>query len=287
MGVVRVVKHETKYVIINKTALEDTRLSFKAKGLWAYCMGRPNDWEFKISHLKKVSKDGEDALYSAFKELIELGYCERVQPNPGKFQSTDYLIYEEPINKCLPHRDFPDAGKSLAENPALLRNDLKPRNEKERIVCYPDPVGSDSEEISSVEDKKPEILKCPQTIEKKTPEGQAVTCNLNDIFLKAIKSKFDWKTSEIQEAWKILVAHSGFIRDPFAFIKGTITNLRTEKKSQYLKKQGKLCTNDQIMKYAESNEKLSAKDTKEPVSLGQLLEDAGMMPKGSIMGKKS
>ena len=75
MSIIRV-KHDKNYVCIHKGALEDPNLSFKAKGLWAYCMSRPDDWEFHVSHLASVSKEKECAIYSALKELKREGYVE-------------------------------------------------------------------------------------------------------------------------------------------------------------------------------------------------------------------
>lgn len=124
MSVFRVKKHQKNYVVINKVALENPNLSFKAKGLWAYCMSRHDDWEFHIAHLKTVSKEGEDAIYSAIKELISEGYAEKQQDNSkGKFGPVDYFIYEEPLKKCLPQTDYPVAGNPLAGNRGLLSNE--------------------------------------------------------------------------------------------------------------------------------------------------------------------
>lgn len=133
------IEHQKNYVTISKLALENPRLSYKAKGLWAYCMSRPNDWEFHISHLQTVSKEGEDAVYSAVKELINEGYCERIQKNEGRgkgggrgsFDTVKYIIHEAPIKKNFTQPENPGAEDSDAENPALLNTDSSINNEKE------------------------------------------------------------------------------------------------------------------------------------------------------------
>lgn len=132
MSVIRIKKTEN-FVILHKGALEDPHLSFKAKGLWAYCVSRPNDWTFHVSHLATVSKEGEDAIYSAIKELIDNGYCQKVQKNiGGKFQKVDYEIFETcQIKEILPLRDFPRTEDPRAGNPPLLRIDSKLNIEKE------------------------------------------------------------------------------------------------------------------------------------------------------------
>lgn len=139
MTVIRV-KHTDQYVVIKKTALEDPSLSFKAKGLWAYCMSRPNDWEFNITHLATVSKEKEVAVYSAIKELIRAGYAVRNQENKGRgegrgrgsFGKTDYIIYEDcQIKNSFTLRGFADAGHADACNQGQLSIDPKLSNEEQ------------------------------------------------------------------------------------------------------------------------------------------------------------
>lgn len=124
MTVIRVKKTEN-FVSIHKECLENPSLSFKAKGLWAYCMTRMNNWEFCVAHLSTVSKEKEDAIYSAIKELEAAGYCKKIQRNiNGRFQPVDYEIYEtSKLKKCLPQPDFPYAGFPYAGNPALINID--------------------------------------------------------------------------------------------------------------------------------------------------------------------
>lgn len=116
MAVIRI-SHQENYVVINKTVLEDPHLSFKAKGLWAYCMSRPNHWEFHVRHLATVSQDKRDGVYSAIKELELRGYVRKVQKKvKGKFAAFDYEISE--IQIILPLPAFPGPA-----NPPLVSND--------------------------------------------------------------------------------------------------------------------------------------------------------------------
>jgi len=54
MAIFRV--HKENYVMLDKGFLNDTRLSWKAKGLLAYMLSLPNDWSFCISNLATHSK---------------------------------------------------------------------------------------------------------------------------------------------------------------------------------------------------------------------------------------
>lgn len=124
------VKHQKNYVVISKEVLENPNISFKAKGLWAYCMSRPDDWVFNITHLSKISQDKKESVYAAIKELENEGYITKSQQRKrGKFYLVDYEIHEtkivsNEIKEILPQRQKPDTGKPDTGNPPLLSNDL-------------------------------------------------------------------------------------------------------------------------------------------------------------------
>jgi DnaD/phage-associated family protein len=136
MGVYRVHK-DTNYVVMNKTALQDPRLSWKAKGLHAYMLSMPNDWKFYDNELEKHAKDGKDALKSAIKELKQYGYMkrERRQNEQGKFE-WETIVYEVPYTEN-PSMEKPSMENPSMENPQLLNNkelNNKLLNNKEKVV---------------------------------------------------------------------------------------------------------------------------------------------------------
>lgn len=89
---------ENPYVMLNKFFLNDQRLSFKAKGLLAYLLSKPNDWVVMEKELVKASKDSRDSVRSGIKELIETGYIVRDQSRgtKGQFGHVEYDVYELP-----------------------------------------------------------------------------------------------------------------------------------------------------------------------------------------------
>ena len=107
MSIVRVKKRDHPFVQIDKRCLEDSRLSWKTKGILAYLLSRPDDWVVRFEQLQTVSKDGKSSIRSAFKELSELGYCERVpkqvidEDGRSVLMGSEYVVYE-----------LPDAGRS-------------------------------------------------------------------------------------------------------------------------------------------------------------------------------
>ena len=62
--VIRVRKRPNNFVMLDKTFLEDDRLSFKAKGILAYLLSKPDNWKVIVGNLVKYSKDGKSAVYA-------------------------------------------------------------------------------------------------------------------------------------------------------------------------------------------------------------------------------
>ena len=97
MNKISIKKKTDNFVILDKEALNDKNLSWKAKGLHSYLMSLPDDWVLFVSDLENRSSDGRDSTRAAINELLEAGYMERVQKKEkGKFMGYDYSIYEKP-----------------------------------------------------------------------------------------------------------------------------------------------------------------------------------------------
>jgi len=74
------VQRNKKYVVISDTHLNDSRLSWKAKGIMTYLLAKSDEEKLYAEHLKTVSKDGIKSVYSAVDELIKYGYLESSEP---------------------------------------------------------------------------------------------------------------------------------------------------------------------------------------------------------------
>lgn len=137
MAVFRVIKDkDNPYVMLNKKFIYDARLSLKAKGLMAYFLSRPDNWEFYREEILLHCTDKRDSFASALKELLEKGYIERTfkRGERGHLCGYDYSVYETPsrISTCT---ESTDGGKSVAgsspvedlpatENPATVKQPL-------------------------------------------------------------------------------------------------------------------------------------------------------------------
>lgn len=80
---------DNPYVLINCTVLHDPRLSWKATGLGAYLLSKPDNWQANIRHLSNQKTDGYDAVSAGLKELETHFYLARSRsqnPDTGKIE---------------------------------------------------------------------------------------------------------------------------------------------------------------------------------------------------------
>lgn len=106
--------HADRYTIVGNDILESTELSWKAKGLLAYMLGRPDKWEFSERALYTMFPDGQTATRSGIKELEDAGYLyrERVREN-GKVAGCVWHVFQSPANEDEIH----DLVFQTGENP--------------------------------------------------------------------------------------------------------------------------------------------------------------------------
>lgn len=114
------------YATLDNRLIEDPALSWKAKGLVAYLLSRPDGWEIRAADLVKRSADGETAVRSGLKELETRGYLVRRalrDPRTGHFTGYQLTVYECPQSSDA---NTPvDAGPPAAVGqPAAVSTDL-------------------------------------------------------------------------------------------------------------------------------------------------------------------
>ena len=117
MSVIRIKKARDKpFVILDTTALNDARLSFRAKGIHTYLMAKPDDWQIHIEQLEKQSpREARDAIRSALGELEMSGYLrrQRIRGAKGRMMGWDTTIYETPLLAKLDAEDEALAGEAI------------------------------------------------------------------------------------------------------------------------------------------------------------------------------
>lgn len=125
MSVFRIHKTDN-YTVMSNAHFKEKDMSLKAKGLLSLMLSLPDSWNYSITGLVKLSKDGKDSVMSALAELEKFGYLERKQVTneKGQFAGVEYNIFEQP------QRDNPNAvtqktekqqeDKQYAEKPRQL-----------------------------------------------------------------------------------------------------------------------------------------------------------------------
>lgn len=111
--------HKTaNFTVMSNYHFKEKGMSLKGKGLLSLMLSLPDDWNYSISGLVKLSKDGKDSVMSALAELESFGYLqrERVTNSKGQFAGVEYNIYEEP-QRAKPIAVKQNEAKQNAEKP--------------------------------------------------------------------------------------------------------------------------------------------------------------------------
>jgi hypothetical protein len=110
----KITKFKSAFAQVPNALLQDGKLSFKARGLWAYMQSLPDDWDFSVERIAE-GKDGKDAVRSGLLELEAAGYLERRKYSVGAGGSeTEYVLKfasaENPPMETVPSAENPPAG---------------------------------------------------------------------------------------------------------------------------------------------------------------------------------
>lgn len=140
MGTFRV--HKTgNFTVMSNYHFKERGMSLKAKGLLSLMLSLPDDWNYSVSGLVTLSKDGKDSVMSALSELEKFGYLarERVVNHKGQFAGVEYNIFEEPQQEKpiaeKQNEEKQKAEKANAENRQQLNtNSIKYLEDKIFII---------------------------------------------------------------------------------------------------------------------------------------------------------
>lgn len=67
-------KRQDYYTNIANQETTDSRLSWKARGIFAYLWSQADSWQFYVKEVARHSPDGEKSLQTGLKELEKYGY---------------------------------------------------------------------------------------------------------------------------------------------------------------------------------------------------------------------
>jgi len=131
MAVFRVEK-VADYTVMSNHHLKNIRLSLRAKGLLSLMLSLPENWDYTLKGLARISLESVDAIRKALQELETEGYVVRSRIRNAKGQLTDaeYVIYEKPVHNT-PEPDETTEKQPIQEKPMQAEPVLeKPMLEK-------------------------------------------------------------------------------------------------------------------------------------------------------------
>lgn len=129
MPVIRVEKTDD-YTSMSNFHLRDKRLSLRAIGLLSKILSLPPEWDYTVSGLAAICKEGRDAVRATLIELETAGYVVRQQTHTeaGTFGKNDYIVYERPDMAAplteKPSTVNPSTAQPLTGNLAQINTDL-------------------------------------------------------------------------------------------------------------------------------------------------------------------
>lgn len=220
MPIVRVTKDKKNpYLIMNKTGIDDKRLSLKSKGLLCYLLSKPDNWYITYQNLVSSHTDGIYSVTSAFQELIKFGYIQKthIRHGNGRFGPYYYLVYEKPQNliytknKLSPKCDFPISDLPISGNHIQLNN-INKINNKTTTTNYPKPTESLKSDVDDplIQNRKIQIIKTLKELKINNYKKIFDLFTLDDIFKYAtwiksnnfkIKNPTGFIISAIREKW--------------------------------------------------------------------------------------
>lgn len=134
-------KQRTGFTQVTNEVLNDRRLSWKAKGLYAYIYSKPDGWNFAYRRMAADSRDGDRATLAAIQELEDLGYVKRHRQGDGRIEyhilikpESGFAAQDTPSAKTA-QSGFRTEPKPLRAETALVSNKegraIKSSNNKE------------------------------------------------------------------------------------------------------------------------------------------------------------
>lgn len=98
MAIIKIINSARKnYTIVDNSMLQDQNLSLAEKGLMAYLLQLPNDWDISQTQVERATNTGRRTIQKLFDGLINKGYMikRETRDERGRFQ-VEYDVHEKP-----------------------------------------------------------------------------------------------------------------------------------------------------------------------------------------------
>ena len=154
-------KIDVPFTQVANCVLNDKKLSWKAKGMFAYLYSKPTGWDFSSHRIINDGKDRRDSVMGIIQELEKAGYLKRKKKGDRKME---YILTYNPE----------------LENPTLSKSE-KPKVGKAQGGIIP-PVSNKEIIINKELDSNKELINENSPIEKQIGEVIYLFKNLNPMY---------------------------------------------------------------------------------------------------------
>ena len=118
---------DNPFVMIDRRVIENPKLSWKAKGLLAYLLSRPDNWTVRFRDLVKRSPDGAHTVRVSMKELVLAGHVKvTAERENGRVKQWTYTVHEKPLS---PDAEFQQVETPQVENRTFNNTDSFSKND--------------------------------------------------------------------------------------------------------------------------------------------------------------
>ena len=132
--IIRIERRPKEYAVMATHHLNDSRLSWRAKGILSYLLSKPDHWELVWTDLLKKSTDKIKAARAAINESRKLGYielkCDR--DTRGQIEKWVYIVLEKPkrcnLLKTHPDTLLGDVARATCSESATSNNEKDSNN---------------------------------------------------------------------------------------------------------------------------------------------------------------
>lgn len=163
-------QRKTKFAPVSNSALQDDKLSLKAKGLYSLIQSYINipNYDLRIWKLIAQCKDGKKAFYSAWKELKDTGYLKQYRIPSGEAGAFEY--------------EYELLDEANLSTPALINLTRKRKDIKEVNAEHIPQKGVYAEDTANVDNpaKKAMIDENLKDVDHMPPKGSHTECINND-----------------------------------------------------------------------------------------------------------
>ena len=118
------------WTVIDNRTLNDATVSFRARGVLAHILSKPDNWRTSAAKLALHAPEGRDAIRTALNELEAAGYIERRKnrDTAGRWKQ-ELIVYDRPCAKDCGETEPPAPENPAPENQAhykrLSNNDCE------------------------------------------------------------------------------------------------------------------------------------------------------------------